>query len=179
MQSYVGPASLLALLLGGLRLDLATYRRVSLDAAATHQCIAVALLGAIALGFDVAGPLGFTPTLMIAFEMVRALAVLVADAFVVWILGWIFLRRRGGFATVLRPIALAGAPGVLFVILAVLRTAAPAAVAPGGFAVSVWLLAAFAVAIRAALDCGLGLAAALAVAVWAIEKGMYALAEQL
>jgi len=163
VQSYVGPASLLSLLLAGLRLDQATYRQVSTETAATYQCIGVALLGAVALGMERASALGFAPPFMVVVEMLRTGVTLVVESAIVWTFGRALASHPAGFGAVLRPLGLAGAPTILYLV-----TVLTGITSPFQEVIAIWLLIAFVVAIRAALGTGWVLASALATLVWAV-----------
>lgn len=174
MQRYVGPASLLSLLWAGFRLDAEVYRTVSRDRDATHQCIAVTLLAAIARGFELSPQIGLTPMVAILLAMAIAFAGLLGESAIVWMLGAKALGRAAGYGAVLRPLALAAAPGILYVVVTLAGSPAPLSIA-----VSAWLLVAFVVAIRAALDTGVWLTIGVAVAVRAVETGIDALVQRL
>ena len=163
MQSYVGPASLLSLFFAGLRLDQATYRRVSTETAATHQCVGVALLAAVALGLERGMALGFAPILMVLVEILRTGATLVVESAIVWAFARPLAGRPVAFGAVLRPLGLAVAPTIFYLV-----TVLTGIVSPVQEVIAVWLLIAFVVAIRAALGVGWGRAALLAIAVWAV-----------
>lgn len=163
MQSYVGPASLLSLLFAGLRLDQATYRQVSTEPAATYHCIGVALLASVALGMERASALGFAPPLMVLVEMLRTGATLVIESAIVWTFGRALAGRPVAFGAVLRPVGLAGAPTILYLV-----TVLTGVTSPFQELIAIWLLIAFVVAIRAALGTGWVLAAAVATLVWAV-----------
>ena len=164
LREHVGPAALLSMLLAGIGLRQATYRHVAVESDATHHCLAATLLGAIAYGLCVSGHVALAPPLLVAVEILRAMATLVVESGIVWMLGRWALGRRLPFGAVLRPIALAGAPGLLFAIGAIPE--AEAAVAIG---VPAWLLVAFVVAIRSAFECSWPQAIALALGVWLVE----------
>jgi len=165
LGEHVGPAALVSLLLAGLGLRGETYRRVSADPGATHHCLAATVLGAVAYGLCVSRRIDLAPPLLVVVEIVRAMATLVVESAIVWALGRWMLGREVPFASVLRPLALAGAPGLLFAIAAVPQ--AEAAVAVG---VPVWLLTAFVLAIRSALDVSWPRAIGLALGVWLVES---------
>ncbi|MFM8408925.1 MAG: hypothetical protein ACKOCT_01495 [Alphaproteobacteria bacterium] len=164
LRQHVGPAPLLALLLAGIGLRQETYRHVAKESDATHHCLAATLLGSIAYGLCLAGRIDLAPPVLVVVEMARAMATLVVEAGIVWLLGRWLLRKDLPFGSVLRPVALAGAPGLLFALGAI--PAAEPAVAVG---VPVWLLIAFVVAVRAAFECSWGHAVALAFGVWLVE----------
>ena len=170
MQRHVGPAALGSLILSGIGLSPKAYRRASEEDDATHHCVAATLLGAIVLGLYLSRSISLVPQVLVLVEVVRAMAMLAVQTSIVWILGRWVLRRQQSFASVLRPVALAGAPGVLFAL-----GASPPVETAVGIAGPIWLLAAFVVAIRAALDCTWPQAVALALGVWLVEHAPGAL----
>lgn len=164
LREHVGPAALISLLLAGIGLRQESYRHVATDPDATHHCIAATLLGAIAYGLCLAGKIDLAPPVLVVVEMIRAMTTLAVEAAIVWLLGRWLIGTPIAFGSVLRPIALAGAPGVLFAI-----GAFPGAETAAAIGVPAWLLVAFVVAVRAAFGCGWGQAVALAFGVWLIE----------
>ncbi len=164
LRTHVGPSELVSLLLAGIGLRQETYRHVAAEPDATHHCLAATLLGAIAYGLCVSGRIALAPPLLVVVEAIRAMATLVVEAGIAWMLGRWALGRRLPFGAVLRPIALAGAPGLFFAIGAIPE--AEPAVAIG---VPAWLLVAFVVALRAAFDGSWFQAIALALGVWLVE----------
>ncbi|MBU6282994.1 hypothetical protein KGQ64_12185 [bacterium] len=164
LREHVGPAKLVSTLFAGIGLRDATYRHVSAEPDATHHCLAATLLGAIAYGLCVSRRIELAPALLVVVEALRSMGTLVVESAIVWLLGRRMTGRQLPFGSVLRPLALAGAPGILFAIGAIPEV--ETAVAIG---VPAWLLVAFVVAIRAAFDCSWPQAVGLALGVWLVE----------
>jgi hypothetical protein len=168
VQTYIGPEALLVLLWGGVRLDRERYREVAQAPAATHLCLAMAALAGVARGFQLAAELKLTAAFLIIVGIAIALGGVVFESAIVWGLSRAVPRvTRASFGNVIRPLALATAPAVLYALIPLLPEQAP--IAP---VISLWLLLAFVVAIRAALDCGVGLAVVVAVLVRVVETAI-------
>lgn len=175
MQSYFGPAALLSLLLAGLRMDREVFERVAREPRATHHCLAMSVLGAIGQAAYVAPRTGDPLSAVVVIAMLIALAGLVGRTCVVWLVGRLGLAtERVGFAATLRPLGLAGAPGILFLAAAFADAAGPqgrwlsdSVLDP---AIGLWLFVALVVAVRTALHRGWWLAILIAVAFRVIER---------
>jgi hypothetical protein len=133
---------------GALRLDVPTYEEVENDAGATGQAMLVVLMAAVAngvAGLDTGrGGLGF------AAGLVGGLAGWLVWAGLTWVIGAKLLPEpttRADIGQLLRTIGFAQAPGLLRV-LGPVPVVGPLFV----FAAGLWLLIAFVVAVRQALD---------------------------
>jgi hypothetical protein len=147
--TYVGPGELGRLLWGALRLRPDTYSEVARVAESWRLCAAIAVLGGAAYGIRLAVFSGLSPIVLAVDRILIVLGQTFFESAVVWLIGRALLRKALGFTQVFRPVALARAPQLFYLVLALLEAPAVA-----GVLVSVWLLAAFAVAIRAALQTG-------------------------
>jgi hypothetical protein len=147
--NYVGPPELGRLAWGALRLRPDTYSEVARAPESWRLCVAVAVLGGAAYGIRLAVYSGLSPLVLAIDRILIVLGQTFFESAVVWLIGIGILRKGVRYTRVLRPVALARAPQLLYLVLALLEAPALA-----GVVVSVWLLAAFAVAIRAALDTG-------------------------
>jgi len=160
-----GPGALIDLFVGAIKLDRETYRRVAGRPESTRLCIAIVLLSGLAHGAVLTmrwGPAG-GPIVGIA----SAFASLGLSSLLVWLIGVVLLRYPSGFGSIVRPLAIAAAPA-LFNLVGALTLVRPVVLV-----VSAWLLAAFLVAVRAALDCGRLVALGVTLATWAVELSMY------
>ena len=174
MQSYVGPASLLSLFLGAIRLDRETYERAAAEPRATHQCLAMTALAAVCQAAYVAHQTGDPWPLVAMIGMALALLGLLGRAIALWLIGKLGgARGRITIGSAIRPLSLAAAPGVLFVIGAFLDAAGPrgreiavGVLDPG---VGAWLLVASVVAMRVALRRGWLVAILMALAFRLVE----------
>jgi hypothetical protein len=160
---YVGPPELGRLLWGALRLRLATYAEVAQAPQSWRLCAAIAVLGGAAYGVRLAVYSGLSPVVLAIDRILIVLGQTFFESFVVWLIGIGLLRSGVRYTRVFRPVALARAPQLLYLVLALFEAPAVA-----GVVISVWLLAAFAVAIRGALETGwlvaIGIVVALGVA---------------
>ena len=147
-SSYVGPGELWRLLFGAILLKPAAFEEAAREPEALRLCLASAVIGGAAYGFRLAIP-GIAGPLAAAFGIVLVLGHLVIDAALVWILGRPATGRATPYGRILRPLALALAPALLYGVLALLE--APAQV---DIAASLWMLIAFVIAVRAALETG-------------------------
>jgi hypothetical protein len=164
---YVGPPALFRVLWGGLLLRREIYTEVKDHGESTRLCIAVAILGGAAFGVRLAAYSGLSAALLAVDRILIVLGQVLFETVIVWAIGKGLVRRELRYGEVLRPAALARAPQVLYALLALFDAPAEA-----NFAVSIWLLVAFAVAIRTALESGWLLA-------WAIVVGLGVIGELL
>lgn len=164
-RADIGPGALLDLLAGAVRLDLATYRRVADTPSTTRLCFAIVLLSGLAHGAvltlrwgPAAGPIVGVGGAFLSFALSSAL---------VWLLGRGVFRYPVSFGRVARPLAIASAPALFNLVGAVLW------VRPVVLVVSLWLLASFAVAVRAALQSGWLAACSITLAAWLVDLALY------
>jgi hypothetical protein len=141
-------ASFVRRLGGALRLDVATYEEVENDTGATGQALLVVLLVAVASGIGASeraeGAAGFVAGLL------AAIVGWILWAALTWLIGARFLPEAGTQADVrqlLRTLGFAQAPGLFRVVGAVPVLGVIVTAVTG-----VWMLAAFVVAVRQALD---------------------------
>jgi hypothetical protein len=166
-QSYFGPVALASLVLAGLRLDRRAYARVAAEPAATHHCLGVTVLAAISQAALVA-PRSHDPlTPVVVAAIAFALIGLAVRAALLWGVGAMGLAHgRLTLGAALRPLGLAAAPEIFYVVGAILETAGPrgtwASTSVLDPLLGLWALAASVVAIRSALRGGLGAAILLA-----------------
>ena len=148
-STYVGPSELFRLLWGGLRLKYGVYSEVRQHPDSLRLCLAITTLAGASYGVQLGVLTGISPALLAVVWILIVMGQLLFESAVVWAIGAGLLRRSVRFGEVLRPLALARAPQIAYAALAVVE--APSAV---NFALAIWLLIAFAVAIRAALESG-------------------------
>jgi hypothetical protein len=166
-STYVGPSELFRLLWGGLILRGKTYAEVRDAGESTRLCLAVAVLAGAAFGLRLAAYGGLSPALLAVDRILIVLGQILLESAVIWGIGVALLRRSLRFGAALRPLALARAPQVAYAVLALLQ------VPPQwDFVVAVWLLVAFALAIRTALASGWLLA-------WSIVAVQFLVGEML
>lgn len=166
-STYVGPSELFRVLWGGLLLRREIYAEVRKQGESTRLCLAVVVLGGAALGLRLAAYAGLSPALLAIDRILIVLGQVLFESAVVWGIGVGLLRRSIRFGEALRPVALARAPQVAYAALALLQLGQEI-----DFLVSIWLLVAFAVAVRAALESGWLLA-------WAIVAVQFLVGEML
>jgi hypothetical protein len=92
---------------------------------------------------------GLSPALLAVDRILIVLGQILLESGLIWGIGAAGLRRGLGFGEVLRPVALARAPQVVYAGLALLEAPQEA-----NFLVAIWLLIAFAVAIRSIFESG-------------------------
>lgn len=140
-------ASFTQRMMGAAKLDVHTYEEVEADRTATGQAMAVVVLASVAAGIGAIGQMG------VAGLIVTTLVALIGWfvwAFLTYLIGTKILpepQTRSDVGELLRTIGFASSPGLLRVLglLPVL----------GGLillAVSIWMLVAFVIAVRQALD---------------------------
>lgn len=154
--SYVGPGELGRLLWGALRLRVETYAEAARVPESWRLCTAIAILGGAAYGIRLAAYSGLSAIVLAVDRILIVLGQTFFETAIVWLIGIAVLRKSVQYTQVFRPVALARAPQLLYLVLALFEAPAVA-----GVVVSVWLLAAFAAAIRGALDTGWLLAIAI------------------
>ena len=157
---YVGPGALWRMLSGGALLRGSLYEEVAKEPGALRLSLAATLIGGVCYGIWLAVTAGLAPGVGLLLGLFLLFGHLPLDAAFVWLLASPVLGRGASFGGVVRVLALANAPALGYGALAAL-----AAPRWAGLAVSLWLLLAFLVAIRAALSCGWVLAAGAAVLV--------------
>lgn len=167
MNPYVGPAALASLILSALRLEESAFRRVAGDPRSLHHCLAASILGAIGLGLLQSQHLPIAANLLVLVSIAFAAVQLLAETAIVRFLGGRVLGTWRGFGEMLRPLALARAPGILFLLAALPEGVGPRTALARG--VELWLVVAFVVAIRVALGCSWRAAVLLALGVWLVE----------
>ena len=160
MKDFVGPGALVEVVLGGLLLRPAQYREVVREPASTRLCFAVAVLGGVATGIGRAEEIGLAPVMAVLLHVIVTLLTVATESGVVWIAARAGIRPRVGYGAVVRPMALATAPRLVYALLG-LGTGVPALELLG----TVWLLAAFVLAVEAALERGWAVAVAVALGV--------------
>ena len=141
-------ASFTQRMIGAAKLDVHTYEEVEADRTATGQAMGVVVLSSIASGIG-AVAYGAGPGLVVV-GTIGALIGWFLWAFVTYLVGTKILpepQTRSDMGELLRTIGFSASPGVLFILVVV----------PGlgpfiGLGVLVWMLAAFVVAVRQALD---------------------------
>ncbi len=141
-------ASFTQRMIGAAKLDVHTYEEVEADRTATGQAMGVVLLSSIASGIG-AVAYGAGPVLVVG-GAIGALIGWFLWAFVTYLVGTKILpepQTRSDMGELLRTIGFSTSPGVLFILVVV----------PGlgpliGLGVLVWMLVAFVVAVRQALD---------------------------
>jgi hypothetical protein len=163
-STYIGPSELFRLLWGGLRLKYSVYSEVRQSPDSLRLCLTITILAGAAYGVQLAVLTDISPALLAVVWILIVMGQLLFESAVVWAIGAGLLRRSVRFGEVLRPLALARAPQVAYAALALVEV--PSAV---NFAVAIWLLIAFAVAIRAALESGWLLTLATVAAIFLAE----------
>ncbi|MCH6552555.1 MAG: YIP1 family protein [Acidobacteria bacterium] len=141
-------ASFTQRMIGAAKLDVHTYEEVEADRTATGQAMGVVVLSSIASGIG-AVAYGAGPGLVVV-GTIGALIGWFLWAFVTYLVGTKILpepQTRSDVGELLRTIGFSASPGVLFILVVV----------PGvgpliGLGVLVWMLVAFVVAVRQALD---------------------------
>jgi hypothetical protein len=141
-------ASFTQRMIGAAKLDIHTYEEVEADTTATGQAMGVVVLSSVASGIG-AVAYGAGPGLVVA-GTIGALIGWFLWAFVTYLVGTKLLpepQTRSDMGELLRTIGFSASPGVLFILVVV----------PGlgpfiGLGVLVWMLVAFVVAVRQALD---------------------------
>ncbi len=141
-------ASFTQRMIGAAKLDVHTYEEVEADTTATGQAMGVVVLSSIASGIG-AVAYGAGPGLVVG-GAIGALIGWFLWAFVTYVVGTKILpepQTRSDMGELLRTIGFSASPGVLFILVVV----------PGlgpfiGLGVLVWMLVAFVVAVRQALD---------------------------
>lgn len=117
METFVGPAALLALVRDALLLRYSTYEEVCRYPAATKLCLAVAVLAGAATGFVLGAGDQIVEAVAIVFGIFVTFGILLFEAAIVWVLFRVILRRAHTFGSVLRPLALAHAPRLGFLVV--------------------------------------------------------------
>lgn len=148
-QSYIGPGELWRLLFGAVCLRPAIFAEVAIHPNALRLCLACTVIGGSAYGVRLAVASGVSPMLAAVFGILLVLGRVPLDSAIVWLLARPLLRSQVEFGRIVRPLALAVAPAVLYGLLALLE--APASV---DLVASLWMLIAFILAVRAALSSG-------------------------
>lgn len=147
-------ASFVDRIVGAAKLNVATYEEVEADTGATGQGMAVVVLASIAsgvgsgLGQMEAGPIAITVGIVVG--TILALIGWFVWAFVTYIVGTKLLPEpdtKSNMGELLRTTGFAQAPGILRVLNAV-----PVLGWLVAFAVWIWMLVAFVIAVRQALD---------------------------
>ncbi|MFQ5778916.1 MAG: YIP1 family protein [Terriglobia bacterium] len=140
-------ASFTERMLGAAKLDVRTYEEVEADQNATGQAMAVVVLASVAAGIGQIGQSGIFG--LIAGAIVALIGWFIW-AFLTYIIGTKFLpepQTRSDMGELLRTIGFASSPGLLRVLGAI----------PGigpliSLAIAIWMLVAFVIAVRQALD---------------------------
>lgn len=140
-------ASFTQRMIGAAKLDVHTYEEVEADRTATGQAMGVVVLSSIASGI---GAVGTGGGVGLAVGAIGALIGWFLWAFVTYLVGTKILpepQTRSDVGELLRTIGFSASPGVLLVlgIIPVLGVFV-------SLVVSIWMLAAFVVAVRQALD---------------------------
>jgi hypothetical protein len=138
-------ASFVQRVIGSAKLQSATYEDVENDRGATGQAMVVVVLSSIAAGLGIAGTTGD-----VALGVVSALIAWMIWALVIWFIGTKILpgpETHSNWGELLRTIGFASSPGILraFGALGAIGRVV-AAVA------SIWMLIAWVIAVRQALD---------------------------
>ena len=131
-------------LVGALRLDSATYDEIEHDSGALGQAAGVVLLGAVATGIGAPGADGAGGLVGGLFGAVIGWAL---SAAVVWLVGVKLMDHSSDYPELLRTLGFASAPQIAMVV-GVVGFLAPLV----AFAVALWGLAAYVIAVRQALD---------------------------
>jgi hypothetical protein len=152
-KDYVGPGALVELLWGGMRLDPARYREVAEQTGASRLCAAIAVLAGAATGLGRGPELEIAPVVAAVLYVLVTLTTVAAESALVWLVARVVLRRTTSFGRIARPLALATAPRLVYVVAAA-GTGMPVVELAG----SLWLLAAFVVGVEAAVRRGWGVA---------------------
>ncbi|MDA2913284.1 YIP1 family protein [Acidobacteriia bacterium AH_259_A11_L15] len=148
-------ASLTERMVGAAKLDVHTYEEVEADTTATGQALGVVVLSSVAAGIGGSlgalgeGNLGFVVGYLIGYTVV-ALIGWVIWAFVTYIVGTKLLPEpatKSDMGELLRTTGFSQAPGLLRVVGAV-----PFLGPILSFLVNIWMLVAFVIAVRQALD---------------------------
>ncbi|MBM4265197.1 MAG: hypothetical protein FJ144_01065 [Deltaproteobacteria bacterium] len=166
MKDFVGPGALVELVLGGLLLRPMQYREVVREPASMRLCFAVAVLAGAATGIGRSEQIGLAPVIAVLLHVIVTLLTVAIESGVVWLVAGAGLRRGIGYGAVVRPMALATAPRLVYALLG-LGTGIPALEILG----TVWLLAAFVLAVDAAIERGWAAAVAVALAVGVLRWG--------
>ena len=140
-------ASFTQRMIGAAKLDVHTYEEVEADRTATGQAMGVVVLSSIASGI---GAVGTGDGAGLVIGAIGALIGWFLWAFVTYLVGTKILpepQTRSDVGELLRTIGFSASPGVLLVL----------GIIPGlgvfvSLVVSIWMLAAFVVAVRQALD---------------------------
>jgi len=160
METYVGPGALLELAGGALGLRPQTYREAAREVDATKLSIAVAVIAGAASA-PVLGPsLQVVLPVAMVVGILLTLGILLIESAMVWGLCWIALPDARSFGQVMRPLAVAHAPRLAYLLVPVVGHVPALSIA-----ISVWLLAAFVVAMQAATGRGWGVAITMSIAV--------------
>lgn len=160
MDSYVGPRPLLELIGGGLRLRPQTYRDFSGARDATRLCVAIAVLAGAASAPLIRPALGLVLAVALVLGIRLSLGILFAESLLVWAVTRLALREPCTLGQILRPFAHAHAPRVAYLLVPLVGY--PPVL---GLGISLWLIAAFVVAVEAATRRGWGVAVAVSVLV--------------
>jgi len=174
MEGYVGPDALVELIGGALRLRLATYREVSRQAAATRLSLAVVVLAGAASAPAIGPSLGLVLPVAMVLGVLLTLGILGLEASMVWGICRLALRERRSMGEVMRPLAVAHAPRVLYLLVPLVGDPPILQIA-----VSLWLLGAFVIAVEAAIDRGFVVAVSVALVVGVLRWLLDALIEGL
>lgn len=140
-------ASFTQRMIGAAKLDVHTYEEVEADTTATGQAMGVVVLSSIASGI---GAVGTGGGVGLATGAIGALIGWFLWAFVTYVVGTKFLpepQTRSDVGELLRTIGFSASPGVLLVLGVI-----PVLGVFVSLVVSIWMLAAFVVAVRQALD---------------------------
>lgn len=140
-------ASFTGRMIGAAKLDIHTYEEVEADRTATGQAMAVVVLSSVALGVGSGIQAGLGGLL---FGALSALIGWAIWAFLTYIIGTKFLpepQTKSDMGELLRTIGFAATPGLLYILVGI-----PALGVVVGFVVSIWMLVAFVIAVRQALD---------------------------
>ena len=140
-------ASFTQRMIGAAKLDVHTYEEVEADRTATGQAMGVVVLSSVASGI---GAVGAGGGVGLAAGAIGALIGWFLWAFVTYLVGTKILpepQTRSDVGELLRTIGFSASPGVLLVLGII-----PVLGAFVSLVVSIWMLAAFVVAVRQALD---------------------------
>lgn len=163
MDTFVGPGALLELIRDGLLLRRETYRQVSLSPDATKLCLAVAFVAGAASAPIVGPSEQVVLAVALVFGIFITFGILLFEAFLVWGLCRTVLRGQQSFGAVLRPLAVAHAPRLGFLLVPVLGLSWALAVA-----LKLWGFAALLVALKALTDRSWPVAVGMTAALWAL-----------
>ncbi|MGQ0792680.1 MAG: YIP1 family protein [Deltaproteobacteria bacterium] len=140
--------SLIDKMIRAAKLDVSLYEEVERDESATKQALMVVVLGSICSGIGSIGALG---TKGLVTGVVSGIVGWVLWSLIIFLIGVKALKHTSDMGELLRCLGFAFAPNILSIVGIV-----PVIGGLARFAVSIWVLVAFIVAVRQALDCETG-----------------------